>query len=261
VRFEGLAYSYKRAFSYCPTESDLKGAKSFRSDPVVLDPTAGDGSVAFEALRLGFDAISNDLNPVAVMVLSATAKYPLEDPERVLKEYIRLKDLLVQEREKRLIDLFPPEANSDCLVTNWVWARTISCPYCNGLIPLSPNWRLAPDGTGVRLKPIVAGGPGSDGRRCDFEIVDSTKHQSEGTVNKGDATCPFPDCGRVVDGDEVKRQAQAGKMGQQLYTVIYKERMPTTRKSGKPGKDKWVRGYRAPQATDDVAPCVRIHVV
>ena len=38
-------------------------------------------------------------------------------------------------------------------------------------MPLSPNWRLAPDGTGVRLKPILGKGPGSKGRRCGFEIV------------------------------------------------------------------------------------------
>ena len=118
-------------------------------------------------------------------------------------------------------------------------------------MPLSPNWRLAPDGTGVRLKPKLGSGPGSEGRICSFEIVQSAKEQSEGTVARGAGTCPYPDCSRVIDGDEIKRQAQAGQMGEQLFTVVYKKRVEKILKSGKRGKDKWVRGYRSPRPEDD----------
>ena len=126
----------------------------------------------------------------------------------------------------------------------YLWARTIICPYCDGRVPLSPNWRLAPDGTGVRLKPELGSGPGSEGRICSFEIVQSAKEQSEGTVARGAGTCPYPDCSRVIDGDEIKGQAQAGQMGEQLFTVVYKKRVEKILKSGKRGKDKWVRGFR-----------------
>ena len=143
------------------------------------------------------------------------------------------------------------EGNLDAISTNFIWARTITCPYCDGLVPLSPNWRLAPDGTGVRLKPELGSGPDSDGRICSFEIVKSAKEQSDGTVSRGDGTCPYSDCGRVIDGDEIKRQAQAGQMGEQLFAVVYKERVEKILKSGKRGKDKWVRGYRTPQPEDD----------
>ena len=68
---------------------------------------------------------------------------------------------------------------------------------------------------------------------------------------RGDGTCPFPDCGRVIDGDEIKSQAQTGRMGEQLFAVVYKTRVATTTKSGKPGRDKWIRGYRAPRPEDD----------
>ena len=146
--------------------------------------------------------------------------------------------------------VFPAEPDG-VQITGYLWARTITCPYCDGLVPLSPNWRLAPDGTGVRLKPELGSGPGSDGRICSFEIVQSAKEQSNGTVVRGAGTCPYSDCGRVIDGDEIKRQAQAGQMGEQLFAVVYKDRVEKRLKSGKRGKDKWVRGYRSPRPEDD----------
>ena len=40
-------------------------------------------------------------------------------------------------------------------------------------------------------------------------------------------------------------------MGEQLFAVVYKKRFEKRLKSGKRGKDKWVRGYRAPRPEDD----------
>ena len=153
-------------------------------------------------------------------------------------------------REERLQPYFPPEPESNAIPTNFLYARTITCPYCDGLIPLSPNWRLAPDGTGVRLK------PDRHANRCTFEIVASIRDQSPGTVKGGAAQCPYPGCERTIDGNEVKRQAQAGQMGEQLYTVVYKRRVTTKTKTGKP-REKWERGYRAPPPEDDVSAFVR----
>ena len=132
----------------------------------------------------------------------------------------------------------------------YLWARTVTCPYCDGLVPLSPNWRLAPDGTGIRLEPRLGDGPGKAGRICSFGIVTSAAEQSPGTVARGNGICPYTDCGRVFDGDEIKRQAQAGRMGDQLYAVVYRERVQTTTKTGRV-REKWVRRYRAPLPADD----------
>ena len=78
----------------------------------------------------------------------------------------------------------------------------------------------------------------------------SAKEQSSGTVARGAGTCPYSDCGRVIDGDEIKAQAQAGHMGEQLYTVVYKKRIVIETKSGKT-REKWVREYRAPHPEDE----------
>ena len=44
--------------------------------PKVLDPFGGGGSIPLEALRLGCDTYSNDLNPVAVLIQKCTLEYP-----------------------------------------------------------------------------------------------------------------------------------------------------------------------------------------
>jgi adenine-specific DNA methylase len=54
----------------------------------------------------------------------------------------------------------------------------------------------------------------------------------------------------VIDGDEVKRQAQAGQMGEQLFAVVYKRRVVSKTKTGK-DKVKWERNYRSPRSEDD----------
>ena len=254
-RFEGKAYSYPRAFGYVPGPDDRSWLKTTLDDSLdnftVLDPTAGGGSIPFEAVRLGAEATANDLNPVSTLIMRATVEWPSKYWDNIKPEFEHLSERFIQTREERLASYFPPEESPDAISTNFIWARTIVCPYCDGLVPLSPNWRLAPDGTGVRLNPHLSTEPGAPGRICSFEIVQSAKEQSGATVAKGDGTCPYSDCGRVIDGDEIKRQAQAGQMGEQLFAVVYKKRVIKTLKSGKRGKDKWVRGYRAPRPEDD----------
>jgi putative DNA methylase len=245
------AYGYKRAFTYAPTYSErLSFHELFpNSAPTVLDPTAGGGSIPYESLRLGIATQANDLNPVAALILAATIKYPAQMGSVLSQEFWNVGSRFATEVRLRLSEAFPEETEAR-RPDAYLYARTVRCPYCDGLVPLSPNWRLSSDGSGVRLLPKLANGPLTPGRVCEFEIVTRTEDHSLGTVSDGDATCPFTDCGRVVDGAEVKRQAQAGEMGDQLYTVVYKELW------AEPGKtsgirSKWIRGFRAPNLKDD----------
>ena len=251
-------YGYARAFSYAPTSDekewlDFEARRIGIQEPSVLDPTAGGGSIPLEAMRLGLKAFANDLNPVASLIEKATLELPLYG-ESVVQEFDRIGKAFIAKAEPLYEGIFPREA-PDTQILGYLFARTIRCPYCGGLIPLSPNWRLAPDGTGVRLVPHAV--EQEDKRVCSFEIVHSAREQSAGTITGGRATCPFADCGRVIDGDEVKAIAQAGGMGEQLYAVVYKRAIQTFKKDGEPGRIKWERGYRAPRPEDDVFEDVR----
>ena len=263
VRFQGDAYDYPRAFKHTPDASDhgwlMESLGEWRSDITVLDPTAGGGSIPFETMRLGFGGLANDLNPVAALILKATAEWPARLGRSLVSDFQSLADRFVEEREERLAPLYPEEPREGAVPTNWIWARTVRCPYCAGQVPLSPNWRLAAKGTGVRVCPQTAGGPGDESRVCSFEIVGSEEEQSEGTVARGDGSCPFPDCGRVINGDEIKSQARDGKMGEQLFAVVFKERQQYETGLGHT-RWRWVRRFRAPRPEDDNGEAIREHL-
>ena len=245
------AYGYSRAFGYTPEHPDREWlAENSVDKAIVLDPTAGGGSVPFECVRLGLETKANDLNPVAALIERATLEWPAIHGTEIKAAVEELGNKLTAEVRGRLVEIFPDEPGDDTRPDGYLWARTISCPYCEGLVPLSPNWRLAPGGLGVRLRPVAGGGPGSKGRVCEFEIVESAGEQSPGTVSRGDGTCPWSDCGRVIDGEIIKAQAQTGRMGEQLFAVVYKQRVLTKTKAGRT-REKWVRGYRAPRPEDD----------
>lgn len=256
VRLGKDAYGYSRAFSYNPDDDDRKwmAEASIHNGNIasvqVLDPTAGGGSIPFEAVRLGVQAIGNDLNPVAWLILKATVDIPARMGKPVLQRYRELGRKFVSTMQERLGSYYPPEPLESSVPDGYLWARTVHCPYCGGLVPLSPNWRLDSSGTGVKLIPHTSD---PDHRHCTFEIVKTAKEQSAGTVKGGNGLCPYPDCGRVFDGDEIKSQAQAGNMGDQLYAVVYKQMVVAGKtKTGK-DKVKSVRGFRAPRPEDDVS--------
>ena len=169
-RFEGEAYSYRRAFTHCPTNAERdwvreQAARCGANPGIILDPTAGGGSIPFEAIRLGFKTYANDLNPVAALIMRATVEFPSVLGYEVLDRFNRLAKDFIGRREELLQALFPPEPEPDCIPTNYLWARTVTCPYCDGTIPMSPNWRLDANGTGVRLRSDAAR------KRCTFECV------------------------------------------------------------------------------------------
>ena len=135
-------YGYKRAFTYSPSKKDKRWSEiawGCSLDSLsILDPTAGGGSIPFEAKRLGFSAIASDLNPVAALLLKATVEWPGRFGGAVGEEFNKLTRDFVRRAEPKYARVFPSEPEG-IRIEGYLWARTITCPYCDGLVPLSPN--------------------------------------------------------------------------------------------------------------------------
>ena len=271
---------HRRAFNHNITEGETSWLEKNIAEPAptILDVTAGGGSIPFEAGRLGFRTIANELNPVACLILRATCEWPQKFGPQLLKDYQEVKEKFQARVNERLLDVYPKEPQPDCTggqcphpqryhctencpdpnscthpkigsknhktvraqryVWAYLWARTVKCPACESTIPLSPNWRLDNKGTGILLEP--------DGQGCQFRIVHDRKtcpdcrkndaekpcntaslhpdgEISEGTVARAIAVCPQPTCGTTTPKGYIAREAQAERMGHQLYAIIYRD--------------------------------------
>ena len=254
--WSNVRFSNDRAFKHNLTANEKRWLQDnlITPDPLVLDSTAGGGSIPFESGRLGLRAHANDLNPVSAFILWASCQWPQEFGYELLNAYDAISRRFRERVAKLLQGVYPEEpqpAEKEVKIENsetaraqryaqtYLWARAVSCPSCKGSIPLSPNWRLDAHGTGVKLIPDIATG------HCTFAIVDSLAEQSPGTVKNAIATCPFPNCGATTERGYISEEAQAGQLGQQLYCVIYRDEWPTFTKAGKPSKrPKTRRGFR-----------------
>ena len=260
VRIKG--YSKPRAFTHKIAENESKWFQGNLAtpDPLVLDITAGGGSIPFEGGRLGLKTIANELNPVAGLILRATCEWPQKYGYQVLEHYEEIRGRFLSKVRTLTEGLYPkePQPSEDeenqktsrvrakRYAQTYLFARTLTCPSCEGIIPLSPNWRLDSKGTGIQLIPIPTSGT------CSFKIVNKTSEQSTGTVSRAKATCPYPNCGATTPAGYVSKEAQAGRLGHQLYCIIYRDTWNTLTKSGRPSKrPKTSRGFRVPTSEDD----------
>ena len=228
--------------------------------PMVLDITAGGGSIPFEAGRLGFRTIANELNPVAGLILRATCEWPQKYGWELMDHFQEVRSRFLDRVRDLTAGLYPKELqpqgktgtpqNGSLPAKRHVWAylfaRTVTCPSCEGTIPLSPNWRLDSKGTGIRVVPDTSSGT------CSFEIVTKASDQSPGTVSRAKATCPYPNCGATTPTGYISQEAQAGRLGHQPYCIIYRDTWETKTKSGRASKrPKTSRGFRVPKEGDD----------
>ena len=97
----------------------------------VLDPMAGGGSIPLESLRLGFNTISLDYNPVAYLIQKATIEFPAKYADSGLfEETLKYAKILIQRARNELSKFYGEDAE------NYVFARGIKCPHCGGIIPV-----------------------------------------------------------------------------------------------------------------------------
>ncbi len=217
-------YDYGRAFTRNPSEDDVALMRDLvehawgTREPSVLDPMAGGGSIPFEALRYGFGTYANELNPVAAVILKATLDYPARFGPGLaakIREWGRRWYELTRPRLEPCFSPLPPGAEGAA----YLWARTVACPQTGKPVPLSPNWWLSRGSEPVAVR--MRTHPSWPAPR--FEIVRGSLRgydPSEGTIRRGVARSPWT--GEAIDGDYIKREAQAGRMGQMLYAVAIK---------------------------------------
>ena len=86
--------------------------------PVVLDVTAGGGSIPFEAGRLGLRSIANELNPVACLILRATCEWPQKYGYDLLDDYKECAEAFLNRVNELVADIYPDEPAPDCSTGN-----------------------------------------------------------------------------------------------------------------------------------------------
>ena len=249
-QWSNISFPNRRTFLYNPTFV----VEDQQQSPIVLDLCAGGGSIPFEAGRLGLRTIANELNPVAGLILRATCEWPQRYGWELLDHFQEVSISFLRRVRELTAGLYPEEPqpeeeHENVRAERHVWAylsaRTLTCPSCEGAIPLSVQWRLDSRGTGIMLIPDTESGT------CSFVIVDKASEQSPGTVSRGKATCPYPECGATTPGGYVSQEALAGRLGHQLYCIIYRDSWTTLTKSGRPSKrPKTSRGFRVPTPED-----------
>lgn len=221
-------YGYSRAFTTNPTPEDLALLEELLvrvwgeeklGQVTVLDPFAGGGSIPFEARRYGLATVANELNPVGAVILKATLDYPARFGPELAADVKRWGRIWSKRVREKLVSFFPKGEGEN--VFAYLWARTVACPVTGKPVPLSPNWWLSKgkDPAAARL----LADPSWD--EPHFQIVRGDGidfDPNEGTVSRGVGRSPWT--GETVDGDYIKAEAQAGRMGQMLYAVAAKRR-------------------------------------
>ncbi len=265
IKAEGVwsdvSFPNKRAFLHNP--DFLVDASS--TSPIVLDVTAGGGSIPFEAGRLGFRTIANELNPVACFILRATCQWPQQYGYALLDDYRQCAEAFQGRVNELLAGVYPDEYAPDCAGGNcphpqhqneknstvrahryvwaYLWARTAACPACHKVIPLSPNWRLDNKGTGIRVEPdadpiglhivhdrAACADCKAANKGCHLAGLYPDRSASNGTVTRAIATCPA--CGTTTPKGYLAQEAQGGRMGHRLYCVIYRDSWRDQNKDG-----------------------------
>ena len=245
-RLKGNGYGYERAFTRAPLPDEIATIRRLNAlrtggDPakpaVVLDSFAGGGSIPFEAMRLGCDAIANELNPVASAILEGTVGVVHDFGPNLSNDVKSWGARWAKAVHDRLVEYFPTTPNA--AIAAYVWAYAVPCPTTGQPTPLLPNaW-------------LVKYGPASKYAALKLE-ADHATGELRVTIMEGDAASDYGDRvtykggvgeslwapGTTFSGDYIQEQSRAGNGSYILLAVGYNEAGATGRR------------FRAPTATD-----------
>lgn len=202
--------------------------------PKVLDCFAGGGAIPLEALRLGCEVTSSDLNPIAYLIERCTLEYPqrfghaADGGNPLADDFVRWAAWIRRRVEPALSEVFPVGADGRRPAV-YFWARTMTCgnPSCRIEIPLlTSRWLansarrlvwldLSATEVGVELELRVGSPP-------------SGTDPSEGTVKASSVTCPR--CGHTIPAKDVRSYGKTIGFGRRLLAVLdVRDRLRTYR--------------------------------
>ena len=212
--------------------------------PPLLDPFCGGGSIPLEAQRLGLEAHGSDLNPVAVLITKALIELPPKfagmppvNPDARgklgsdadwkgaagLAEDVRWYGEWMRQRAwERIGHLYPQGPNGETVIA-WLWARTVKCPNpaCGAQMPMiSTFWLSKKKGSEAWVKPIV----NDAAKTVRFDVYDGLP-DNPGACENGSKLGRGPQfkclvCGATPDGQYVKDEGTAGRMGQLPVALV-----------------------------------------
>jgi len=211
--------------------------------PLVIDPFAGGGAIALEAMRIGTDAFSSDLNTVANIIQKVILDYIPRYGDRLAEAISGWLNWLKPRELDLLGDLFPDDSSGATPVA-YLWARTVLSETPDGEeypieIPMLRSMWLARqknrkralrwvrDGRGIVKTEIVnakyANGEGRIVRRPLLKIFIPTNPSEveKGTVARNAVTCPVT--GFTMSAKSVEKQLNprfGGARDARLYCVV-----------------------------------------
>ena len=223
VRLGAAAYGYKQAYKNPPDAHNVELLHevlrhTWGRIPEVCDPTAGGGSIPYEAARYRLQAHANDLNPVAASVLKAGVEVPLRFGQSLRDDVRYWGQLLVERLNERLGSFFELPDDSDN--NTYIFARTVACPRTGKTVPLVGDWALRRGDKPVAVR-LITERSGDVLDEPEFEIVEGAAARFDtkraGTWSRGKGVSPWDHL--VIDSDYIKTEAQAGRMGDLMYAV------------------------------------------
>ncbi|KSW12185.1 hypothetical protein CF15_05340 [Pyrodictium occultum] len=168
-------------------------------DSVLLDLFSGGGSIAFEALRMGFKkVVAVEYNPVAYIILKATLEYPLRYGKKLVEDVRRWAEWLAGNVRRELEQFYPPHPKGR--PTSYVWVRVYTCPegvrmpsLANPILSRNRKIALKLEGFDSKGDPVL--------RIVSVSDVNKAKEQYS-TIHRKRLKCPRS----ILDSKELQRQ-------------------------------------------------------
>lgn len=212
--------------------------------PPVLDPFCGGGSTLVEAQRLGLSSKGSDLNPVPVLItrtvtellprihgrdaITSTQSAPDDELfetravgrstgyEGIAQDVVHFAERVRAAVAEEIGAHFP--RGGDGVPSFWLWGRTAVCPNptCGAETVLTTTWWLS-----KRKGAMSWIEPRAVGRQIELDIVSDKRTGSPPNAPKVGRGASFTciACRQTIDEAEIRRQGQAGTLGQRMLAV------------------------------------------